>query len=261
VEGSDLKATETCKSARCAGWLRAGLVLFALLIAGFSVAAQQAQPQPLTNAAVIRLVRAGFKEKTVIAIIRTRPSRFDLAADRLIELKKAGVGENVILAMIGHQQVNDDFAFDVSFDDMSAVGPKNGSGNSNGTDIFGSGGSSSSRSRGQGGSGASEGNTVTTGSVTARIVRPPAEEGGAPKLEKTPTLNNDSIVAMVEAGFSEGTIIRRIEQSPAEFDLSSAKLAELRKRRVSEPVIEAMRAAMGDDTSSDSPPRPKTPEK
>ncbi|PYT03599.1 MAG: hypothetical protein DMF65_03900, partial [Acidobacteria bacterium] len=77
---------------------------------------------------------------------------------------------------------------------------------------------------------------------------PPAEGGGdaQTKLERTPTLTNDSIVELVEGGFSEGTIIRRIEQSPVEFDLSPAKLSELRKRRVSEPVIAAMRAAMGE---------------
>ena len=47
------------------------------------------------------------------------------------------------------------------------------------------------------------------------------------KLEKTPTLNNESVIKLVEAGFSEGTIIKRIEDSPAEFDLSTAKLVEL----------------------------------
>src|ERR1044071_5019198 len=61
--------------------------------------AQQSAEAPLTNAAIIKLVRAGFKEKTVIAIIRTRPSRFDLTPDRLIELKRNGVSENIILAM------------------------------------------------------------------------------------------------------------------------------------------------------------------
>jgi hypothetical protein len=83
-----------------------------------------------------------------------------------------------------------------------------------------------------------------------RILRPPAESGGpvaAPKLEKTPTLTNESVVELVEAGFTEGTIIRRIEQSPVEFDLAVEKLAELRRRRVTEPIIVAMRAAMGDD--------------
>src|SRR6476646_8149333 len=62
--------------------------------------AQQAADGPLSNAAVIKLVRAGFKEKTVVAIIHSRPNRFNLAPDHLIELKRNGVGENVILAML-----------------------------------------------------------------------------------------------------------------------------------------------------------------
>jgi hypothetical protein len=74
-------------------------------------------------------------------------------------------------------------------------------------------------------------------------------------LERTPTLNNNTVVELVEAGFSEGTIIRRIEQSPVEFDLAPGKLDELRKRRVTEPVIAAMRAAMGDE--ADEPARPE----
>ena len=98
-----------------------------------------------------------------------------------------------------------------------------------------------------------------------RILRPPAEAGGGatPTLERTPTLTNDGVVELVEAGFSEGTIIRRIEQSPAEFDLSAEKLAELRRRRVSEPVINAMRAAMSDgaDTTSNTPSPTARPEK
>ena len=225
--------------------------------------AQQSQPQPLTNSAVIKLVHAGFKDKTVIAIIRTRVSRFDLAPDRLIELKKSGVSENVILAMIAHQDTGDALAFDDSLDDMAGPELKRGSKGADGTDIFGSGVGSSGRNRGRGQSGSNQNDTLTTGSATVRIVRPPAEEGGALKLEKTPTLSNDSVVAMVEAGFSEGTIIRRIEQSPADFDLSASKLAELRKRRVTEPVIGAMRAAMGDDATSARPTVPpvlKTPD-
>jgi hypothetical protein len=64
------------------------------------------------------------------------------------------------------------------------------------------------------------------------------------------------VIDLIDAGFSEGTIVRRIENSPAEFDLSPAKLAELRKRRVTEPVINAMRAAMGDDAPAAAPARP-----
>lgn len=218
---------------------------------------QQADEAPLTNASVIKLVRAGFKEKTLIAIIHSRPSRFDLSPDRLIELKKSGVSERVILAMLAlsendaasGDELSDDSFFDES-NGLSRSGQNGLGGGDGGTGIFGSGSGSSSRTRGRGMSGSNQGDTQTNGSATVRILRPPAEAGGEPpKLERTPTLTNDKVVELVEAGFSEGTIIRRIEQSPAEFDLSPARLSELRRRRVSEPIINAMRAAMSDDAT------------
>ena len=64
--------------------------------------AQQAEP-PLTNASVIKLVKAGFKEKTVIAIISNRPGSFKLDTEDLIVLKRNGVNENIILAMLSSQ--------------------------------------------------------------------------------------------------------------------------------------------------------------
>ena len=119
-----------------------------------------------------------------------------------------------------------------------------------GTNIFGSGGGVKGRSKSRHGDGSVDSDTVTTGSATVTILRPPAEPGGAAssaKLEKTKSLTNDSIIELVEAGFSEGTIIRRIEQSPVEFDLAANKLEELRRRRVSDKVLAAMKAAMGED--------------
>ena len=65
--------------------------------------------------------------------------------------------------------------------------------------------------------------------------------------EDAETLNNEGVIRLVEAGFSEGTIIKRIEESPVDFDLSPAKLDELHKSRVTDPIIAAMAAAMGDD--------------
>jgi hypothetical protein len=62
-------------------------------------------------------------------------------------------------------------------------------------------------------------------------------------------LTNDSIVELVEAGFSEGTIIRRIEQSPVDFDLAQPKMDDLKKRRVSEKILTAMKTAMGNESS------------
>jgi hypothetical protein len=233
-------------------------ILFALavLTALFqSALAQQSREAPLTNASVVKLARAGFKESTIIAIIRTRPHQFDLAPDRLIELKKSGVSEKVILAMLA---VDDSFADDGWSDDpffKDSLGAgrdgNNQSGGGNTADIFGSSGGSRGRTRNNTGRGGSSDDTETTGSATVKIIRPPAESGSGaastqPRMERTPTLTNNSIIELVEAGFSEGTIIRRIEQSPVEFDLSADKLKELRRRRVTEAIINAMTAAMSD---------------
>ena len=233
--------------------------------AGVRIEARQQQPtqarasaeEPLTNTGVVKLVRAKFSEKTIIAIIRSRPSRFDLSPDRLVELKRAGVPERVILAMLARdemglmarQEADDNFAGDPFFEGFgggTTGGVRPNQSDPGEVNIFGSSGGARGRTRTNGLGGGAEGETQTTGSASVRILRPPAEAGGAPRLERTPTLTNESVVEMVNAGFSEGTIIRRIEQSPADFDLSPAKVEELRRRRVTDPVIEAMRAAMSD---------------
>jgi hypothetical protein len=246
--------------------IKTALILALCSLFILSAEAQQKTEAPLTNAAVIKLVRAGFKEKTVIIIIRNRPSQFDLSPDRLIELKRSNVSENIILAMLASGgdadfAANDDWSSDPFFKDSTGINKGNKSGDGNGTDIFGMSGGSNAATRQRGAGGSSGGDTQTTGSATVRIMRPPLEAGGAPKLEKTPTLTNESIVELVEAGFSEGTIVRRIENSPAEFDLSAPKLAELRRRRVSERVIAAMTAAMSDDSTSGIKPSSNTPER
>lgn len=250
------------------------LALAALLTCAFAAAAaaqsrdaravDQSQTESdatLTNAAVIKLVRAKFSDKMIVAVIRSRPARFDLSPDRLIELKKGGASERVILAMIARGdesqfagvQGGDDAEDDAFFESLGGSPRKSGAGaqpnqsDPNGVDIFGSSGGVRGRTQTNGVNGGASGETQTTGSATVRIIRPPEQNGASAKLERTPTLNNQSVVDLVDAGFSEGTIVRRIENSPAEFDLSPAKLAELRKRRVTEPVINAMRAAMGDD--------------
>lgn len=239
---------------------RSLLLVFCLLISGASVCAQSDDNNaPLTNASIVKLVKAGFKEKSIITIISARPVRFDLSTDRLIELKRTGVTEKVILAMMARQE-GADFSDEVwssdeeFFKQSTSVGkdPSAKPGNPNNgtsTDIFGSSGSGSGSTRSRGGSSSGSGDTITTGSATVRILRPPSEADAPAKLEKTKSLTNDSVCELVEAGFSEGTIIRRIEQSPVEFDLSAAKVEELRKRRVSEKIISAMKTAMGDEST------------
>lgn len=216
------------------------------------------QHLPLTNSSVVKLVRAGFKEKTVIAIIRTRTNRFNLEPDRLIDLKRSGVSENIILAMLAQNDANftdeDGLGGDPFFNSGNS-GQQKGSAPENESDIFGSSGSASGETRSRGQSAGSSGQRTTTGSATVRIIRPPSEAGGAAlRLEKTPTLTNEAIINLVEAGFSEGTIIKRIETSPSDFDLSPAKLTELRKRRVTDSIIAAMTSAMdGSEPKTNNP--------
>ena len=212
----------------------------------------------MTNAEVIKLVKAGFKEKTVVLIIASRIPNFELTTDQMIKLKRAGVSENIVVAMLARQEGND-----VPMDDGSTawgddpffnskLDPKDGStkgADGSSASIFGSSSGSRQKNSTRTGNGSGSTESDLTGSATVRIIRPPTEAGnGSPaKLEKTKSLTNDSIVELVEAGFSEGTIIRRIEQSPVEFDLAADKLDALRKKRVSDKVIVAMKAAMGED--------------
>ena len=229
--------------------------LLSVSILSVSVDAQQSTEPLLTNASVVKLVKAGFKEKTVITIISNRPNIFELDAEQLIQLKRQGVSENIILAMLATQDatfiVNEDeqWASDEQFFKGLKRPSSNADSSKGGTDLFGSSGGSQSKSESRGGSGGNQNEGNVTGSATVRILKPPTEPGGAstPKLEKTPTLDNEGVIRLVEAGFSEGTIIKRIEESPVEFDLSPEKLNELHKRRVTDPIIVAMRAAMGVD--------------
>ena len=234
------------------------ILITLLLLAGAGVQAQTKDEGPMTNAEVIKLVKAGFKEKTIVLIIASRIPKFDLTSDQMIKLKRAGVNENIIVAMLARQEGTDVAADDSSWGDdpffNSKIDPKDGStakgsGSDGSTSIFGSSTGSRQKNSTRTGNGSGSTESELTGSATVRILKPPSEAGGgtAAKLEKTKSLTNESIVELVEAGFSEGTIIRRIEQSPVEFDLAADKLDALRKKRVTDKVIVAMKAAMGED--------------
>ena len=239
-------------------------VSLVLMLSLTGLAQTNQSQKTLNNAAVVKLAKAGFKEKTIISIINSRVPNFDLSPDRMIDLKKNGVTEKVIIAMLARQEgvdlMDDETWADEEFmtkgldpQTGNSRGTSGGNGNSSdpGTNIFGSSGGVKGRSESNMGNGGVNNDIITTGSATVRLIKPPAEAGGAgaAKLEKTKSLTNESIVELVEAGFSEGTIIRRIEQSPVEFDLTASKLDEMRKRRVSDKVIAAMKAAMGEGQS------------
>jgi hypothetical protein len=238
-------------------------VSLVLMLSLAGLAQTNQSQKTLNNAAVVKLAKAGFKEKTIISIINSRVPNFDLSPDRMIELKRNGVTEKIIIAMLARQEGMDPFDDESWADEefmSSGLDPRNrtapgnpragnGASDDPGTNIFGSSGGVKGRSESNMGNGGVNNDIVTTGSATVRIIKPPTEAGapGTAKLEKTKSLTNESIVELVEAGFSEGTIIRRIEQSPVEFDLTASKVDEMRKRRVSDKVIAAMKTAMGED--------------
>lgn len=262
-------------------------IVFSLLIvcAAFClVSAQAPVREVLNNESIVNLVKAKFKEVTILSLIRTSPVSFDITTNKLVQLKKNGVNEKIITAMIERQTTlmgmsggagdyaslgDDEFFRQGDEEFFKRSGPQgrpapnsgnsssnggNGGGQSNEMDIFGSrsGGHNKTESRGMGPgpNGSASGSTETMGSASVRIVRPPSEAGGAgePKLQRQPKLDNKAILDLIEAGFSEGTILRKIENSQVNFDLSTKSLSDLRKNRVSESIIKAMSEAMGIET-------------
>ncbi len=235
-----------------------------------TVTAQAPVREILSNDSIINMSKAGFKENTIIALIRTSPVSFDITTAKLVALKKAKVSEKVITAMIERQtfgggvgnngmlSLSDDEFFRQGDEDFfkgngptfkELPGEKSTQPRQEEMDIFGSrsGSKSKNQSRGPGGNHGGTSESETLGSATVKILRPPSEAGGAgePKLERAPKLDNKAVLDLIQAGFSEGTVVRKIENSQVDFDLSPKALSELRKNRVSEAVIKAMTEAMG----------------
>src|ERR1044072_9464853 len=131
------------------------LSLALVFVVGSAVPAQTGGAQtvaPLTNASVVKLVRAGFREKTVIAIIAARPVNVALTPERLIEVKKSGVSERVVLAMLARTEAVEFATADWDDDDMPLDGGTGAHGSPGASDpgsakIFGSSGGWAGRAR------------------------------------------------------------------------------------------------------------------
>ena len=92
--------------------MRRSKILFIFLLAfifpfnggslNFCPAAAQAQPpgKPLTNDDIISLVKAGLSDAAIVSAIQKSPTQFDISPEALVKLKKAGVNNAVIEAMI-----------------------------------------------------------------------------------------------------------------------------------------------------------------
>src|SRR5262247_4397519 len=75
------------------------VVALAASLLAASSAALFAQ-ETLTNQSVTDMLKAGLSERVIIAKIRTSPTSFDTSTDALTALKKNGVPEKVIEAIM-----------------------------------------------------------------------------------------------------------------------------------------------------------------
>ncbi|MGH9803434.1 MAG: hypothetical protein ACRD82_23975 [Blastocatellia bacterium] len=241
------------------------LVILLVVATAGNVCAQDSKAREiLSNESIVSLAKAGFKERTIITLIRTSQTGFDISTLRLVELKKRGVSERVITEMIEITNrremakrlttLRDDEFFskdDDAFFNGSQIfkelpTEKEARKKEEEATIFGSqsGGKSRTSSRGIGPNGERQQSSEVLGSASVRIIRPSGEGGATPKLERAPKLDNQGVLEMVQAGFSEGTIIRKIEASQVDFDLSPKAVEELKKNRISDRVLSAMKTAM-----------------
>jgi len=74
-----------------------------VLLAGFLTGGPQTRVEAqevLTNDSVVSMVKGGLGEAVVLARIRSSPANFDTSTNSLLALKKAGVSDKVIEAMV-----------------------------------------------------------------------------------------------------------------------------------------------------------------
>lgn len=76
----------------------AGFLLLFALIGGLAIA--QDSQAPLKNPDIIQMMKSGLGRRTIVLLIRQGPCDFDTSPQALVKLKKAGVSEMVIDAML-----------------------------------------------------------------------------------------------------------------------------------------------------------------
>jgi hypothetical protein len=69
------------------------------LVIGLFCAALCAQ-ETLSNETVLKLVKAGIGEDTIVGMVNQQPGKYALTADDIIALKSAGVSDKIMAAMI-----------------------------------------------------------------------------------------------------------------------------------------------------------------
>ena len=98
-------------------WLGSAVLVMAL-------AAVCSAQTALTNDAIIKMVKAGLGEDIVLSSIKAQPGNYTTGADDLIALKKAGVTDKIIAAMIAKADSGDTAASPASSAPVSHPPPR-----------------------------------------------------------------------------------------------------------------------------------------
>src|ERR1700678_4285036 len=80
--------------------MRLPTALLVLLVATIVTAVPVKAQQGLTNADIIKMQSAGLRESIILSSVNTQPAAYDTSTDGLLALKKAGVSDAVLAAMI-----------------------------------------------------------------------------------------------------------------------------------------------------------------
>jgi hypothetical protein len=81
--------------------MRYCLCIFVLLFTGLGSA-----QEPLTNEAIVKMVKASLSEDVIVSMVRTQPARYTVAPEQLIALKSAGVSDRIVAAMVDRTSAN-----------------------------------------------------------------------------------------------------------------------------------------------------------
>jgi hypothetical protein len=77
-----------------------GALAILSVLVGAGLATPAAAQETLTNESIVAMLKGGLSEAVVLARIRSSPANFDTNTNSLLALKKAGVSDKVIEAMV-----------------------------------------------------------------------------------------------------------------------------------------------------------------
>ena len=76
------------------------LSVLCLLVLSFGSVAQETPGSALTNAGVVKMVKAGLPESVILREIQMSRTNFDTSPNGLVDLRKHGASENVLHAVL-----------------------------------------------------------------------------------------------------------------------------------------------------------------